>query len=346
MRIFDDTRKFYVLAAKGQVNCHCCQSEEVKKSGRFTNKNFTVQRYQCNRCGKTFSDKQPLDGLRVDFKQACQVVNLLCEGMGIRAVGRLTGLDKKTVLRILVMAGERCAAVLDEKVQDVQASNVQIDEIYSFVGCKPQTLLDRTDTERGEFFTYLSVDRDSKLIINWHTSKRNKENTLIFMRDLQRRIPSRFQLTSDAFPGYCRGDAAVKQVFGNEIDYATETKVFGRTNQMVSRYFNPLVVIAIKRKARIGSPDLSVATTCHAERTNLSVRTFTRRFTRCTIGYSKKLENLRYAVAMFICHFNFCRKHGAHSKTPAVAAGLTDHAWTIEEILKGENTNEIITATN
>ena len=307
----------------------------MKKSGRFTNKNFTVQRYQCLRCGKTFSDKQPLDGLRVDFNQACQVVNLLCEGVGIRAAGRLTGLDKKTVLRILVSAGAKMESFLDEKIQNVKAANIQIDEIYSFVGCKPQTLQDRTDEERGEFFTYLSVDRDSKLIINWRTSKRNKENTLGFLRDLRRRVPERCQLTSDAFAGYCRGNAAVQQVFGNDVDYATETKVFGRTNQQVSRYFNPMVVVAIKRKARIGSPDLSTATTCHAERTNLSVRTFTRRFTRCTLGFSKKLENMRFAVAMFICHFNFCRKHSAHSQTPAQAAGLTDHVWTIEEILTG-----------
>jgi hypothetical protein len=197
----------------------------------------------------------------VDFKQACQVVNLLCEGMDIRAVARITNLHRDTVLSILETAGAKFEAFLDEKVQDVKAENVQIDEIYSFVGCKPQTLLDRTDAERGEFFTYLSVDRESKLIINWRTSKRNKENTLIFMRDLQRRVPERFQLTSDAFAGYCRGNAAVKQIFGNEIDYVTETKVFGRTNQMVSRYYNPLVVIGIKRKARIGSPDLSKATT-------------------------------------------------------------------------------------
>ena len=228
---------------------------------------------------------------------------------------------------------EKFARFLDEKVQDVKAKQVQIDEIYSFVGCKPQTLLDRTDEERGEFFTYLSVDRESKLIINWRTSKRNKENTLIFMRDLQRRVPERFQLTSDAFAGYCRGNGAVRQVFGNDIDYSTETKVWGRTNLQISRYYNPMVVIAIKRKARIGSPDLSTATTCHAERTNLSVRTFTRRFTRCTIGYSKKLENLQHAVAMFVCHFNFCRTHSAHGKTPAQAANLTDHVWKIEEIL-------------
>jgi len=318
------------------MNCHCC-SGNCRKSGAYRNKNRVVQRYACDRCGKSFSESQPLDGLRVDFKQACQVVNLLCEGMGIRAVARITNLHRDTVLSILENAGTKMESFLNAKVQDVKAEQVQIDEIYSFVGCKPQTLLDRTDEERGEFFTYLSVDRESKLIINWRTSKRNKENTLIFMRDLQRRVPQRFQLTSDAFAGYCRGDAAVKQVFGNEIDYATETKVFGRTNQMVSRYFNPLVVIGIKRKTRIGNPDLSMATTCHAERTNLSVRTFTRRFTRCTIGYSKKLENLRHAVAMFIAHFNYCRKHSAHGKTPAQAAGLTDHAWTIEEMLAETN---------
>lgn len=237
-------------------------------------------------------------------------------------------------ISILETAGAKFESFLDEKVQDVKAENIQIDEIYSFVGCKPQTLLDRTDSERGEFFTYLSVERDSKLIINWRTSKRNKENTLAFMRDLHRRVPNRCQLTSDAFMGYWRGGGAVQQVFGNDVDYATETKVFGRTNQQISRYYNPLVVIGIKRKARIGNPDMSMATTCHAERTNLSVRTFTRRFTRCTIGYSKKLENLRYAVAMFICHFNFCRKHSAHGKTPAQAAGLTEKVLTIEEILR------------
>jgi len=160
-----------------------------------------VQRYQCLRCGKSFSDKQPLDGLRVDFKQACQVVNLLCEGMGIRAVARITNLHRDTVLSILETAGAKMESFLDEKVQDVNAENVQIDEIYSFVGCKPQTLLDRTDEERGEFFTYLSVDRESKLIINWRTAKRTKPNTLAFLRDLRRRVPTR------CLTGYIRRSA-------------------------------------------------------------------------------------------------------------------------------------------
>jgi hypothetical protein len=278
------------------------------------------------------SESQPLDKLRVDFKQACQVVHILCEGMGIRAASRLTGLHRDTVLSILEVAGTKFAEFLDDKVQGVKAEQVQIDEIYSFVNCKARTTT-AYETERGEFFTYLSVDQASKLIINWRTSKRDRESSLSFMRDLRRRVPERFQLTSDAFAGYCRRNAAVESVFGNDVDYATETKIFGRKNVHVWAWRNPLTVIGIKRKARIGNPDMSLATTCHAERTNLSVRTFTRRFTRCTIGYSKKLANHRHAVAMFVCHFNFCRVHSTHQQTPAMAAKLTDHVWTIEEIL-------------
>jgi hypothetical protein len=146
-------------------------------------------------------------------------------------------------------------------------------------------------------------------------------------------MDGRFQLTTDAYAAYWRRPAIIGDVFGTEIDYATETKVFGRITKPFSRYYNPLVVVGIKRQRRIGNADLTMATTCHAERTNLSVRTFTRRFTRSTIGYSKTVENLRHAVSMFVCHFNFCRKHSAHHKTPAQSAGLIDKSMTVEEIL-------------
>jgi hypothetical protein len=126
----------------------------------------------------------------------------------------------------------------------------------------------------------------------------------------------------------------VREIFGQTIDYATEIKVFGKDGISRNQRYNPVKVVAIKRKARLGNPDMDLATTCHAERTNLSARTFTRRLTRCTIGYSKKLENLRHAIAMFVCHFNFCRTHSAHKKTPAQAAGLTEKVWTIAELLE------------
>jgi IS1 family transposase len=253
--------------------------------------------------------------------------------MGVRAVSRFTSLHRDTVLSILESAGEKCAEFLDVKIHDVKAENVQVDEIHTFVGCKAKQTT-RDDMERGDFFTFLSVDRASKLIINWHTSKRDKENTLVFMKDLERRMQGRFQLTTDEYWGYWRGNGAVVSVFGAGINYATEKKIFGlKFPNDISRWKNPMIVTAIKRQCRIGTPDMAMATTCHAERTNLSVRTFTRRFTRATLGFSKKLENLRHAVALFVCHFNFVRKHGAHGQTPGQAAGLTDKAWSIDEIL-------------
>lgn len=291
-----------------------------------------MQRYACDRCGKSFSESQPLDGVRIDANKAEQVIHMLVEGIGIRAINRLTGVNHVTVLNILETAGEHCARLLDAKIRNVNASLVQVDEIHGFVYSKAHNTI-RGDDERGEFFTYLSVDMSSKLIINWRTAKRDNENSLAFLQDLKSRMANRFQLTTDAFHPYWRGGGLVGQVFGKEIDYATETKVFGKLRTDAARYLNPLTVVAIKRKRRIGNPEMSLATTCHAERMNLSVRLFNRRFTRKTLGYSKKLENLRHSVAIMTAHFNFCRVHSSHGRTPAQAASLTDHQWTIKELI-------------
>jgi transposase-like protein len=324
------------LAGKNQVNCRCCGGS-ANKFGKFKNVNRIVQRYRCQRCGTTFSETQPLDGLRVDFKQACNVVHLLCEGMGIRAIERFTGLHRDTVLSILETAGQKCARLLDEKIRNVKCSWVEVDEIHGFVFSKQDRNVS-DDPERGDFFTYLSADTGSKLIISWRTSKRDGENTLAFMRDLKSRMDGRFQLTTDAYNCYCKGpNSAVRTVFGNKIDYATETKVFANKNMLVKNWFTPPKLIGIKRYSRIGKPEMNLATICHAERMNLSVRLFSRRFTRKTLGYSKKLENLRHAVAIFVAHFNFCRIHSAHGRTPAQAANLTNHQWTIEEMLAETN---------
>ena len=317
------------------MNCRCCNGE-AKKNGKFKNVNRIVQRYRCLRCGTTFSESQPLDGLRVDFKQACQVVHLLCEGMGIRAIERFTGLHRDTVVSILETAGEKCARLLDAKIRNVSASWIQVDEIHSFVFSKQQNTLSE-NIERGEQFTFLSVDMSSKLIVNWRTAKRDGENTMAFMQDLKTRMAGRFQLTTDAYTGYWQGGGAVGKVFGKEIDYATEKKIFNIKPRFPAPWYNPMVLLRIQRQQRTGKPEMKLATICHAERTNLSVRLFNRRFTRKTLGYSKKLENHRHAVALFIAHFNFCRIHSAHGRTPAQAANLTDHQWTIEEMLAETN---------
>jgi IS1 family transposase len=148
---------------------------------------------------------------------------------------------------------------------------------------------------------------------------------------LKGRLANRAQLTTDNWKIYSGTEGQVSRVFGQGVDYATETKYFAKPAP-----FLPRRLTGIRRHCCIGNPDMNLATTAHAERTNLTVRLFTRRFTRCTLGYSKKLANLKHAVALFAWHFNFCRVHSAHGQTPAQAAGLTDHVWTIEELLKIE----------
>jgi transposase-like protein/IS1 family transposase len=313
------------------VTCHRCQTQAFK----FGIQNG-FQRYRCKTCKRTFSDipSRPLDTLRVEPAKAYQVIHMLVEGVGIRAIERLTGLNRRTVLAILATAGDKCARLMDSKVRNVKAEHVQVDELYAFVNCKQMNTTE-DDELRGDFYTFLSVAQDSKLVINWRTSKRTAHDACRFLHDLKRRVPERFQLTTDAWSNYCGMAGAVRGVFGQRIDYGTETKYFG-TLPLPFGKFTTRKVIGIRRHKLIGDPDRKHMTTSHVERTNLSVRLFTRRFTRLTLGYSKKVENLRHSVALFVAHFNFCRVHSAHGKTPAQAAGLTDRTWTVADLMEAK----------
>lgn len=317
------------------TTCHCCNGP-VKKSGRFENRNRIVQRYACKRCGKTFSEEQPLDGIRTDFEQAAKIVHMLAETMGIRATSRVTGCDQKTVLRILQSAGEHCARLMDAKVRNLNISHVQCDEVYSYVAQKPNGH-NKDNPERGEMWTFISVAQKEKLIINYRVSKRTGPDAEAFLQDLKARTVPGFQLTTDAFRGYVSmfsDSGGVYRVFGDSVSYAIETKKIEKDPSYVGQraFFAPKKV-SVKRTCRWGMPDMSQATTNHAERTNLSLRTFNRRFVRCTINFSKLVENHEHAVALFVAVFNFCRVHKTLGKTPAMAAGLTDHVWTIRELL-------------
>jgi transposase-like protein/IS1 family transposase len=309
------------------VTCHRCQNEAFKFG---FHKGF--QRCRCRACKRTFSDipERPLDNKRVDPAKAYQVVRLLVEGvLGIRAIERLTGLNRRTVLGVLDVAGEKCERLMDAKVRNVKADHVQADEMYAFVGCKQQNV--KFDgMERGEYYTYLAVDRASKLIITFQTGRRDVDNTAAFLLDLKFRVQPGFQITTDAFQQYCGGGASVRAIFGESVHCATERKFFAGLQP-----YAPRQLIGVHRKRMIGEPDMKMATTCHVERTNLNVRLFNRRFTRLTLGYSKKIHNHCRAVALFVAFANFCRvHHSLAGKTPAMAAGLTDRVWTVADLFK------------
>lgn len=297
-----------------------------------------MQRFFCVRCGKSYSESQPLDGVRIDFDQSCKVVHLLAETMGIRAITRFTGLNLATVLNILETAGEHCARLMDARIRNLKVTHVQSDEVFCYVAQKPNGR-NKDNPERGEMWTFLSIAQNEKLIINYRVSKRTGYDAAEFLKDLKARLASRIQLTTDGFRGYVNVDGfggAVERIFGtDQIDYATETKKITKDpNYVGQRAFFAPKTVKVNRQWRTGMPEMSQATTNHAERTNLSLRTFTRRFVRCTINFSKKRDNHEHAVAVFAAFFNFCRVHKSlDGKTPAMAAGLTDHVWTVRELL-------------
>jgi transposase-like protein/IS1 family transposase len=312
------------------LTCHVCNVETFKFG---FHKGF--QRYRCRTCGKTFSDiKRPLDSMRIDPEKGFQVIRMLCEGIGIRSAERLSGLNRRTVLSVLATAGEKCARLLDGKIRSVPVRHVETDELYSYVGCRPENA-EKNHPEKGEFYCYLSMARDSKLILNFLIGKRNRDNCAELMHDLKDRVSTRIQLSTDGYTGY-GGQYSVGAVCGafkREIDWATETKFYGPQITEGPRRFNPMVCKWVKRTAKIGNPDLSQTNTSRGERMNLTFRLFNRRFTRCTMGYSKTLANHKHSTALLVAYYNFCRVHSAHGKTPAMAAGITEHVWTVEEML-------------
>jgi transposase-like protein/IS1 family transposase len=317
------------------VTCYCCKSEHIKRRGFYRNKNFNVQRFKCLHCGKSFAEKTPLDGLRVPMEKVVQTIHLLCEGMGIRAISRFTGLRQKTVLSILEMAGQKAAGLLDQQIRDVEVESVQCDEIFGYVFCK-ESNNKLNDPELGTQYTFLAIDRKSKMIMSHFIGKRNRECAEFFMADLRKRVKGRTQITTDGFQRYL---PAVYNAFGANVDFARQAKTYANysSNPFADerRYSVVKGCLTVKTHIHIGWPKRELISTSHVERTNLSVRLFNRRFTRLTLGYSKKLANLKHSVALFIAHFNFCRVHSAHGQTPAMHTELTNHVWTIEELING-----------
>ena len=314
------------------MNCYCCQ-DETKRFGHFQNKNRIVQRYRCIRCGKTFSETQPLEETRIDSAKGTLIIHLLCEGTGIRATARLAGVHKQTVLNVLRSAGVHCAALLDAKLRNLKPTHVEIDEIWTFVQKKQYHALDHPVF--GDQYCWLSLDQPTKLILNWQVAKRTKEAAFRFMGDLRSRVTDDvFDLTTDGYRDYRDYDGAVFRHFRYNVNYGTEIKRYGTLEQQKGeRRYSPLICTSCKRNIFTGSRITDEITVNHAERQNLNVRLFTRRFTRLTLGFSKKLANLEHAVALLVAFHNFCRVHSAHKQTPAQAFGLTDHPWSIAELL-------------
>jgi len=266
---------------------------------------------------------------RTSLARRTQIINCLVEGNSIRSTERMTNTHRDTVMRLMVEVGEGCARIMDEKMRNLPCERIQVDEIWSYVRKKQARLKPGESVRAGDFWTFVATDPATKLIPSYRVSKRTRENAVKFMDDLASRLTVRIQLSSDALRSY---EDAVEQAFGADVDYGQIVKFYDSEPIGPGRYAPPRVTGA-ERTVIAGSPDQQHISTSLIERQNLTMRMSMRRFTRLTNGFSKKLENLKAAVSLHFAHYNFVRLHKSLRITPAMAAGVSDRLWTLEELV-------------
>lgn len=259
------------------------------------------------------------------------VLSALVEGNSICSIVRMMGVNKRTILRLLCEAGEKAQELLDREMVNLKLSKVQVDEIWTFVGKKQKELKrdERKNLELGDQYVFVALDAETKLIPAFRVGKRTGELAKSFMVELRTRIMTRFQLSTDAFSGY---PEAVDSVFGEDINYGQIHKQYSDEQKNEHRY-SPGNIIRVTKRVLLGEPVRKSISTSHIERQNLTMRMGMRRFTRLTNAFSKKLENLKAALALHFFHYNFMRIHQTLRVTPAMQAGIAKHLWRWEELL-------------
>jgi IS1 family transposase len=280
---------------------------------------------------------------RLSTEKRAQIVGSLVEGNSIRATVRMTGAAKNTVVKLLVDLGAACADYQDEALRDLSCTDIQCDEIWSFCYSKQKNVPDehRGTFGYGDIWTWTAICADTKLVPSWLVGERTTDDAWTFMHDLKARLANRVQLTTDGHRSYLR---AVEFTFGQEVDFSMLHKIYGAPegHTQQERRYSPAVCTGTDVRIVSGDPDPERISTSYVERQNLTMRMGMRRFTRLTNGFSKKVENLAHAVSLHYMHYNFARVHtsltvehddGTRTKrTPAMAAGVADHVWTLREI--------------
>ena len=269
---------------------------------------------------------------KLSREDRARILHLLCEGNSIRAVTRLTGASKKAVSRLLVDAGQAASWYQDRVFRNLNCKRVQVDEVWAFVHCKQKNVATAKNAPRhaGDCWTWTAIDADTKLIPSWYVGGRDSEAAIVFMDDLASRLANRVQLTSDGHKAYLE---AVEGAFGGEIDYAMLVKIYGASPESAKGRYSPAECTGIRKTKIEGNPDIDHVSTSYVERSNLNIRMHTRRFTRLTNAFSKKVENHAHSVALFAMYYNFVRIHKTLRTTPAMAAKVTERLWEMTDIV-------------
>jgi len=261
-----------------------------------------------------------------------QILGMMVEGVSIRAISRMTGASKNTVVKLLEDAGKAFSDYQDRTLRGLTCKRVQVDEIWCFVYAKQKNVATAKAAPEGagDIWTWTAIDADTKLIPSWYVGARDAYAAQAFIGDLASRVSNRMQLTSDGHKPYLE---AVEQSLGADVDYAMLVKVYGEPVGAVGRY-SPGECVSTEQRRVEGRPDPAHVSTSYAERQNLSMRMGTRRFTRLTNAFSKKAVNHAHSVAIYFMHYNFVRLHTTIHCSPAMAAGVSQTLWELADMVK------------
>lgn len=310
------------------MTCHSC-TIECKRKGRDRHGR---QRYQCRQCSKTFlaPQEKPLDGMYLPLKQADLILRMLVDGMSVSAIERITGVHHGTILKLLVLVGEKCERIMSKHVRNVQARDIEMDEVWSFIGKKEKRVRPEDDQNLGDAYCFVAIERNTKLVLNIAMGKRDQATTDVFVEGVRDALAPgcSVQITTDGFAPY---KTAVPNTFSDCADFAMLIKVYKAAPE--ERRYSPAEVSSVEVVPVMGQPDPDRICTSIVERSNLSLRMGTRRCTRLTNAFSKKWENHWAAMSLWYTFYNFCRIHKSLRVTPAMAAGITDRVWEISELI-------------
>jgi len=272
---------------------------------------------------------------KLSIEKQTQIIRVLCEGNSIRSTARITDSSINTVVKLLKDVGNACLVYQDQVMHHLTSKKIQVDEIWSFVYSKDKNVPEDKKNQfgYGDVWTFTAIDAETKLVPVWKVGARNIECAYDFISDLRDRLANKVQITSDGHKMYLE---AVEKAFGKDVDFAQLVKIYGTELETEKRY-SPAKCLGTEKHAIQGNPDRKDVSTSYVERQNLTMRMCMRRFTRLTNGFSKKLENHILALALYFMYYNFARPHKSlanpYPRTPAMASGLTNHVWTIEELI-------------
>jgi len=316
------------------MTCHNCKIEAVK-AGKDDKGN---QRFKCNRCKRRFQEMRDrlFGNMYLSEEKALMVLQMLVEGNSIRSINRITGVEKKTILTLLNVAGERCEDLMNRKMRKVKCSDLQFDEVWTFCRMKERAKTRRglTSDRLGDAYCFTAFERDSKLILTWHLGRRTEEDTATFIEKVYDAVDGTeniIQITTDGFGPYPN---AIAYSLGTRSSYAQLVKIYGIPLDAEDQHrYSPSKIKECIPTPLWGNPNPERICTSHVERQNLNIRTAMRRFTRLSIGFSKKWENLKAALALYFAYYNFVRIHSSIRCTPAMESGITEHVWTMRDLL-------------